>query len=206
MMKPYIRALVASLCLMVMSVARAAPVNPVVSLETNKGNILIELDARNAPVSTDNFVSYVQKGFYDGLIFHRVIDGFMIQGGGFKEGMIDVKPDGPIKNEASNGLANRRGTIAMARTQDPDSATSQFFINLKDNQFLNYGAGNPGYAVFGKVVEGMPVVDEIAKVRTGRDGHHSDVPREAVIIKKAVLRKADTEQAAPSPAVKPAKK
>jgi len=139
--------------------------NPIVKMETSKGTITIELDAEKAPETVKNFVSYVEDGFYDGLIFHRVIPNFMIQGGGMTPDMSEKPNNAPIKNEASNGLKNDRGTIAMARTQDPHSATSQFFINLKDNDFLNFSSETPagwGYTVFGKVTEGMDVVDEIA--------------------------------------------
>lgn len=164
----------------------------VIKLETNKGDIMLELDAEKAPATVANFVDYVEKGFYDGLIFHRVIPNFMIQGGGMNPDMSE-KPNGsPIKNEANNGLKNDRGTIAMARTQDPHSATSQFFINLKDNDFLNHTSESPagwGYAVFGKVTDGMDVVDEIAKVKTGNHGMHGDVPLEPVVIEKATVVK-----------------
>lgn len=159
-----------------------------VKLETSMGDIVIELNDEKAPVTAENFVGYVEDGFYDGMIFHRVIDGFMIQGGGFDKDMQQKKTKAPIKNEASNGLANDKGTIAMARTNDPDSATAQFFINVADNDFLNYrGPGNPGYAVFGKVVEGMDVVEKIAKVKTGNVGPHGDVPKEEVVIEKATM-------------------
>ena len=166
--------------------------NPIVKMETSKGTITIELDAEKAPETVKNFVSYVEDGFYDGLIFHRVIPNFMIQGGGMTPDMSEKPNNAPIKNEASNGLKNDRGTIAMARTQDPHSATSQFFINLKDNDFLNFSSETPagwGYTVFGKVTEGMDVVDEIAKVKTGNHGMHGDVPLEPVIINKASLVK-----------------
>jgi cyclophilin family peptidyl-prolyl cis-trans isomerase len=157
-----------------------------VKLETSMGDIVIELDEENAPVTVKNFLSYIDEGFYDGTIFHRVIPNFMIQGGGFTPDMAQKKTHAQIKNEASNGLKNDRGTIAMARTNNPDSATSQFFINHKDNVFLNYaGAGKPGYAVFGKVAEGMDVVDAIAAVKTTRKGRFSDVPAEQVLIKSA---------------------
>ena len=168
------------------SAALAAPStggNPVVVLETSQGSIEIELDADKAPVSTQNFLAYVDAGFYDGTIFHRVIPGFMIQGGGF-DGKLSQKPTrAPIKNEADNGLKNARGTLAMARTSDKDSATAQFFINLKDNDFLNQP---PGYAVFGKVTSGMDVVDKIAAVQTGAKGPFSqDAPQTDVVITKA---------------------
>ncbi|MEA3508504.1 MAG: peptidylprolyl isomerase [Synergistota bacterium] len=160
-----------------------------IRLETNKGNIVLELDEENAPLTTANFRSYVADGHYDGTIFHRVISGFMIQGGGFDR-EINQKPSGdPIKNEADNGLKNNQYTIAMARTSDPHSATAQFFINVKDNDFLNYTGPNPrgwGYAVFGKVVEGQDVVDEIKSVDTGNSGPHQDAPLEPVEILKAV--------------------
>jgi len=157
-------------------------------LETSHGDIEIELNADKAPVTVENILSYVRDGFYDGTIFHRVIKGFMIQGGGFDEHMVQKATNTPIKNEANNGLANDRGTIAMARTSDPNSATAQFFINHKDNSFLNYSAPTAqgwGYCVFGKVTNGMDVVDAIANVSTGNKGGHGDVPTEAVVINKA---------------------
>jgi len=157
-----------------------------VEVETSKGDIVLELNKKAAPVTVDNFLTYVKEGFYDGTIFHRVIANFMVQGGGFTPDMVQKKPHAPIVNEAINGLKNDRGTVAMARTNDPDSATSQFFINHKDSTFLNYaGKGKPGYAVFGKVVEGMEVVDAIAAVKTTRKGRFSDVPAEPVVIKSA---------------------
>jgi len=159
---------------------------PKVKLETSMGNIVIEIDEKAAPVTVKNFLGYVQKGFYNGTIFHRVIPNFMIQGGGFTADMQQKQAGEPIINEANNGLKNERGTIAMARTNNPNSATCQFFINLKGNDFLNYaGQGNLGYAVFGKVVEGMDVVDKIAGAKTGNKFQHSNVPVEAVIIKTA---------------------
>ncbi|OOS01653.1 hypothetical protein B0186_02655 [Canicola haemoglobinophilus] len=151
-----------------------------VILHTNQGDIVIELDEKNAPISSQNFLQYSQSGFYNGTIFHRVIDGFMIQGGGFSSGMQKKTTHDPIKNEANNGLKNIAGSVAMARTADPHSATSQFFINLVDNTFLNHTAETEqgwGYAVFGKVVEGMDIVNKIAKVQTGRQGFHRDVPK-----------------------------
>jgi peptidyl-prolyl cis-trans isomerase B (cyclophilin B) len=160
-----------------------------IKLETSKGDILIELENEKAPVTVENFLSYVRSGHYDGTIFHRVIDGFMIQGGGFDHEMKQKDTREPIKNEADNGLKNEKYTLAMARTMDPHSATAQFFINVSDNSFLNHTAPNPrgwGYAVFGKVVEGQDVVDEIRKVKTGSHGPHQDVPVEPVVIKKAV--------------------
>ncbi len=155
-----------------------------VKLHTNFGDITLQLDADKAPVTVKNFLEYVNSGFYDNTLFHRVIDGFMIQGGGFEPGMKQKKTHAPIENEAANGLKNEKYTIAMARTSDPQSATAQFFINVKDNDFLNYTAPNSqgyGYCVFGKVIEGMDVVDAIKKVKTGSQ----DVPREDVIITKA---------------------
>jgi cyclophilin family peptidyl-prolyl cis-trans isomerase len=155
----------------------------VVVLETTLGQIEIELDAQKAPISTANFLAYVDAGHYDGTIFHRVIPGFMIQGGGFDASFKQKSTQGPIKNEFGNGLYNQRGTISMARTSDPNSATSQFFINLKDNDFLNQP---PGYAVFGKVTAGMDVVDKIAAVQTGAKGPFGqDAPQTDVVITKA---------------------
>jgi len=170
-----------------------------VRLETNMGDIVIELNEKAAPITVKNFLGYVEKGFYDGTIFHRVIKNFMIQGGGFTADMKRKKTDAPIVNEASNGLKNKRGTIAMARTSDPDSATSEFFINHRDNDSLNYsGPSNPGYAVFGKVVEGMDVVDAIANTKTGivvtmfqtRDGSMRKIPMRDVPIKPVVIKRA----------------
>ena len=159
-----------------------------VKLHTNHGVITLELDAEKAPVTVANFLAYVEAGHYDNTVFHRVIDGFMIQGGGFTPGM-NQKPTGEqIKNEADNGLKNDRGTIAMARTQAPHSATAQFFINVADNAFLNHTSPDLqgwGYCVFGKVSEGMDVVDAIRKVKTGSSGFHQDVPKEDVIIERA---------------------
>ena len=156
-----------------------------VLISTSLGDIKVELDSEKAPISTENFLSYVKSGFYDGTIFHRVIPGFMVQCGGFDTDMNQKKPNDPIKNEADNGLKNVRGTLSMARTNVVDSATSQFFINLKDNDFLDNGARDFGYAVFGKVVEGMDVVDKIAKVRTGNKGMHQNVPMDNVVINSA---------------------
>ena len=172
----------------------AAPVadaHPRVLMETSLGNIVLELDRTKAPKSVENFIKYVQDGFYDGTIFHRVISNFMIQGGGFTSDYTQKPTRAPINNEADNGLQNMRGTIAMARTGDPHSATAQFFINTVDNDFLNHSAPNPrgwGYAVFGKVVEGMDVVDKIRAVSTGSGGPFpTDVPKVAVVIKKVSL-------------------
>ena len=164
--------------------------NPVVLMSTSKGTIRIELDSVKAPITTKNFVDYVNAGHYDGLIFHRVIPGFMIQGGGMDAQMNEKKNKSPIKNEAANGLKNRVGSVAMARTNVVDSATSQFFINVKDNDFLNHRSTAPaeyGYAVFGQVIEGMDVVHQIEKVKTGRRGGHDDVPVEAVTIHSAKI-------------------
>lgn len=154
-----------------------------VEMGTNAGNIVMELDGEKAPVTVDNFKSYVEDGYYDGLIFHRVIDGFMVQGGGFDADMNQKGTKAPIQIESNNGLKNERGTIAMARTMDPNSATSQFFINTQNNGFLDYpGQDGYGYTVFGKVVSGMDVVDQIEKVKTGNNGMHRDVPVEPIII------------------------
>jgi peptidyl-prolyl cis-trans isomerase B (cyclophilin B) len=155
----------------------------------NHGVVTLELDTAKAPKSVANFLAYVAKGHYNGTIFHRVIPGFMIQGGGFDEGMSQKPSDAPITNEADNGLKNDKYTVAMARTNDPHSATAQFFINATNNDFLNFkspSANNWGYAVFGKVVSGADIVDKIEKVATGRKGFHDDVPKEAVVIEKAV--------------------
>lgn len=159
--------------------------NPHVLLTTSLGEIELELDAEKAPISVANFLSYVDDKRYDGTIFHRVIPNFMIQGGGFDKYMQQRPTNKPIKNEADNGLTNDRGTIAMARTQAVDSATAQFFINHKDNDFLNHGGRDFGYAVFGKVVNGMEVVDQIAGVPTSNYGMHQNVPSEPVLILKA---------------------
>lgn len=154
---------------------------PVVIFSTSMGDITIELLSEEAPVTAKNFLDYVDAGFFDGTIFHRVIPGFVIQGGGFTADMNQKPTQAPIKNEADNGVKNTRGTLSMARTSDINSATSQFFINLKDNEFLDHGTRDFGYAVFGKVVEGMDVVDKIAGVKTGDRGHHSDVPVEPIV-------------------------
>ena len=160
------------------------------TIETDLGNIELELDDKTAPVTVKNFVDYAKSGHYNDTIFHRVINGFMIQGGGFTKDMNQKETRAPIKNEAANGLKNARGTLAMARTMIVDSATSQFFINLVDNDFLDYRGPDPrmfGYAVFGKVTDGMEVVDRIAKVKTGFAGPHQNVPEEPVIIRKVHL-------------------
>ena len=156
-----------------------------VKLNTNHGTIVLELDADKAPKTVANFLQYAKDGFYDGTIFHRVINGFMIQGGGMQPGMVEKQTRESIQNEADNGLTNARGTIAMARTPDPHSASAQFFINVADNDFLNFRAQTQdgwGYCVFGKVVEGMDVVDKIKGVQTGNKGYHQDVPLEDVVI------------------------
>lgn len=163
---------------------------PVVRMQTSMGQITIELDTENAPISSENFLVYIRDGFYDQTIFHRVIPNFMVQGGGFTVDMKQKKSNAEIKNEADNGLKNDRGTLAMARTQVVDSASSQFFINLVDNDFLNHQSKTPsgyGYAVFAKVTEGMEIVDTIAKVSTGNSGGHQDVPKEAVIIESVSI-------------------
>lgn len=173
------------------------------TIETSMGSITVELDDAKAPITVKNFLDYAASGHYDGTIFHRVIDGFMIQGGGFTKAMDQKPTKDPIKNEAANGLTNKRGTIAMARTMVVDSATSQFFINLVDNDFLNFRAPTPqyyGYAVFGKVTDGMDVVDKIAKVKTGFAGPHQNVPEEPIVIKKVhvAAEPAATSAAAPA--------
>ena len=158
-----------------------------VEMVTSKGVIKLELDAENAPITVANFLEYVKSGHFEGTIFHRVIPGFVIQGGGLQSGMREKPTNAPIENEADNGLKNLTGTICMARTNDPHSATSQFFINLKDNSFLDHTGKNAqgwGYAVFGKVTEGMDVVEAIAAVRTGNAGYHQDVPVEDIVIEK----------------------
>ncbi len=159
-----------------------------VKLHTNFGVITLELDAAKAPETVKNFLAYVESGHYGNTIFHRVIDGFMVQGGGFEPGMKQKPTRAPVKNEATNGLKNDRYTVAMARTNDPHSASAQFFINVKDNDFLNHTAPTPqgwGYCVFAKVVEGQDVVDRIKAVKTGRSGMHQDVPQQDVILERA---------------------
>ena len=163
--------------------------NAFVVMETNKGNIEIELFEKEAPITTKNFLDYVNEGFYDGLIFHRVIGNFMIQGGGFDKDMNEKQTKEPIKNEADNGLKNEEYTVTMARTNVVDSATSQFFINVGNNEFLNNGVRDFGYAVFGKVVTGMEVVDEIKSVETGIVKGFQDVPLEPVVIERAYVKK-----------------
>jgi len=161
-----------------------------VEMVTSKGVIKLELDAEKAPTTVANFIAYVKSGHFEGTIFHRVIPGFVIQGGGLESGMREKKTGAPIQNEADNGLKNLTGTICMARTNDPHSATSQFFINLKDNSFLDHTGKTPqgwGYAVFGRVTEGMDVVEAIAAVKTGNAGYHQDVPLEDIVIEKVSL-------------------
>ena len=163
---------------------------PQVALDTSMGRIVLELNSDKAPATVENFIQYVQSGHYDGLIFHRVIDNFMIQGGGFDKDMKQRSTRAPIQNEADNGLTNDVGTIAMARTSDPHSASAQFFINVKNNAFLNYSSKTMqgwGYAVFGRVIEGMDVINQIKGVRTGNSNGHGDVPVTPIVIEKAVL-------------------
>ena len=183
-------------CTMQSSYSSTQNINPtkgnktMVKLHTNKGVITLQLDAEKAPVTVKNFLEYVNSGFYSGTIFHRVIGNFMIQGGGFEQGMKQKKTNPPIKNEAANGLKNDKYTIAMARTGDPNSATAQFFINVNDNEFLNYpGQDGWGYCVFGKVVEGQEVVDAIRNVKTGNRSGFQDVPLEDVVITSAEVVK-----------------
>jgi peptidyl-prolyl cis-trans isomerase B (cyclophilin B) len=199
-MKAWKSLLLCTLLMLPLGSVFAADTAPRVRLVTSLGDIVVELDREKAPKTVDNFLSYVREGFYDGTIFHRVIDGFMIQGGGFTQDFVKKPTHAPIENEADNGLANARGTIAMARTSAPQSATAQFFINVVDNDFLNYQSPTPrgwGYAVFGKVVEGMDVVDKIRTTPTGPGGpFRKDVPRTPVVIEKAVVETA----AAPAPA------
>jgi peptidyl-prolyl cis-trans isomerase B (cyclophilin B) len=160
-----------------------------VHFETSLGAIVIELFEKECPITTANFLGYVRSGFYDGTIFHRVIPGFVAQGGGMLPGMVEKDTGDPIANEAAKAPGNARGTIAMARTSDPDSATSQFYINLKDNTALNWsGPRNPGYCAFGRVVEGLEVVDAMAKSETGRRPPHADVPRTDIVLKKATIQ------------------
>jgi len=184
---------------------RPTPSGPVVVLETSLGRIRIGLYDDKSPVSTENFLKYVRKGHYNGTIFHRVMPNFMIQGGGMTPDMTEKPTDAPIRNEARNGVRNSRGTVAMARTNDPNSATSQFFINLKDNAFLDFGIRGAGYSVFGEVLEGMDVVDKIAAVPTTRRSQQDDVPVTPVLITSAkvegggVARPATARPAAPRP-------
>ncbi len=168
--------------------------NPTVALDTNHGTIVLELLAAEAPKTVENFLQYVNAGFFDGTLFHRVIPNFMIQGGGFDAQQRQKPTRPPVQNEADNGLTNQRGTVAMARTNDPHSATAQFFINLKDNGFLNHTGKNSqgwGYTVFGRVIEGMDAVDKIAGVKTSQGRISEAVPQEAVVIEKASVRPAE---------------
>ena len=177
-----------SLLVAAMVLTVSAWAGPKVEMQTNLGRIVIELDEAKAPATVKNFVAYVNEGFYNGTVFHRVIPNFMIQGGGFTPDMAQKPTKAPVQNEAKNGLKNARGTIAMARTQDPHSATAQFFINHIDNMMLDYPSRDGwGYAVFGKVTEGMDVVDKIAQVKTGNRGGHQNVPTEPVIIQSAKI-------------------
>ena len=158
-----------------------------ITIKTNQGDFSIELNEEEAPITVKNFLHYVEKGFFTGTIFHRIIDGFMIQGGGFDKDMMQKETDTPIKNEANNGLKNAPYTIAMARTSDPDSASSQFFINVANNSFLDYpGQDGAGYCVFAKVVSGTDVIDLIGKAKTGSSGGHQDVPMEAIMIEEVL--------------------
>ena len=190
MLKRFICALFLGLCFAASAFAAEAK-NPTLVIETSLGNVKVELFQKEAPISVKNFLDYAKGGFYDGTIFHRVIPGFMIQGGGFSAEMHQKPTQAPIKNEAANGLKNDRGTLAMARTNVVDSASSQFFINVVDNNFLNHKPGGPqsyGYAVFGKVIEGMDVVDKIAATQTGMQKGFSNVPVTPVVIKSVKLK------------------
>ncbi len=192
MFRKMILALTAALLFCGGAAAYAADANPVVVMETSLGTVKMELFAKEAPISVKNFLSYVTSGYYNGTIFHRVIPGFMIQGGGFTAEMKMKQAKGPIKNEAGNGLKNQRGTLAMARTMMVDSATSQFYINVVNNSFLDHRDESPsgyGYAVFGKVIDGMDVVDKIAAVKTGMQKGFPDVPETAVVIKSIKVLK-----------------
>ena len=168
--------------------------NPKVKLQTSLGDIVIELNPEKAPITSQNFLDYVESGFYEGTIFHRIIPGFMAQGGGFDTEFVQKDTQPPIKNEADNGLKNLRGSVAMARTSIPDSATSQFFINYADNGFLDHSSPTPpgwGYAVFGSVIDGLAVVEQMEKVATGSRSGHQDVPETHIVIEKASILKND---------------
>lgn len=186
-----------AVCLLLVSIGVATAHSGdkvMVEMHTSKGLITLELDAEKAPVTVANFIEYVKSGHFDGTIFHRVIPGFVIQGGGMESGMKEKPTQPPIENEADNGLKNVTGSICMARTNDPHSATSQFFINLKDNQFLDHTGKNPqgwGYAVFGQVTDGMDVVEAIAAVQTGNAGFHQDVPVEDIVVEKVIITDQD---------------
>ena len=181
----------------------APPTGPVVSIVTSMGEIRVGLRPDKAPISVDNFLRYVKSGHYNGTIFHRVIPGFMIQGGGMDAKMVEKPTRPPIRNEARNGLRNSRGTIAMARTNDPNSATAQFFISVKDNHALDFGIRGAGYAVFGEVVQGMDVVDRIVAVPTADSGGHQNVPVTPVVIKSARVVSAGTTAPKPAPTATP---
>jgi peptidyl-prolyl cis-trans isomerase A (cyclophilin A) len=187
-----------------------APTGPVVAFDVAQGRtvfgtITIALDPEKAPITVRNFLKYVRSGHYEGTVFHRVIPGFMVQGGGFTPELEEKPNQGPIKSEARNGLRNSRGTVAMARTNNPDSADSQFFVNLRDNHRLDYGIGGAGYTVFGQVIEGMEVVDRMAMVPTSSRGQHENVPQMAVVIKKMREVEAPAPAAAPKAAAEPPK-
>ena len=189
---------------------KPAPSGPFVAFEVAQGRtvfgtITIALKPERAPISVRNFLKYVRSGYYEGTVFHRVIQGFMVQGGGFTPALEEKATQGSIRNEARNGLRNSRGTVAMARKNDPDSADSQFFINLRDNHRLDYGIGGAGYAVFGEVIEGMDVVDKIAMVPTATRGMHENVPQMAVVIRNVREVKAAAPAAGPQPAAEPPK-
>ena len=189
---------------------KPAPSGPFVAFEVAQGRtvfgtITIALKPERAPISVRNFLKYVRSGYYEGTVFHRVIPGFMVQGGGFTPALEEKPTQGSIRNEARNGLRNSRGTVAMARKNDPDSADSQFFVNLRDNHRLDYGIGGAGYAVFGEVIEGMDVVDKVATVPTASRGQFDDVPQMAVVIRKVREVEAAAPAAAPKPAPEPTK-
>ena len=192
---------------------KPAPSGPVVAFEVAQGRtvfgtVTIALNPEKAPISVRNFLRYVRSGHYEGTVFHRVIPGFMVQGGGFTPALEEKPTQGPIRNEAKNGLRNSRGTVAMARKNDPDSADSQFFVNLRDNHRLDYGIGGAGYAVFGEVIEGMDVMDKVAVVPTASRGMHENVPQMAVVMRKVremAAAPAAAPEAAPKPAAEPPK-
>ncbi len=175
------------LLLLLTCLSFTAMATPLVKFETNLGDFVVELNSEKAPKTTANFMRYVTDGSYKGTIFHRVIPNFMAQGGGFDQNMQQVPTYAPVQNEANNGLENSTATIAMARTNNPHSATRQFFINYQDNQFLNYSKSNPGYAVFGKVVEGFEIIEKMATIPTKRHGRMTDVPREQIVINNVYL-------------------
>ena len=185
------RSVMAATAAALMSVSVLPALAAQVQFETNVGNFVVDVNEKAAPKTAANFLRYVNEGFYDNTIFHRVITNFMVQGGGFEAGMVQKETHAPIPLESKNGLTNKRGTIAMARTMDPNSATSQFFINLKNNHFLdaNQSPDGNGYAVFGQVVSGMGTIDKIAQVKTHSVGYHDDVPLRNVVIKKATVLK-----------------